>query len=68
MVHKSRIAVSSESHQQLLSLVGLQGAGMTTTAGKLAVCLRKQGKRPMLMAAERISPSCRPLKLLVVCR
>ena len=38
-------------------LVGLQGAGKTTTAGKLAVYLRKQGKRPMLVAADVYRPA-----------
>src|SRR6056297_340979 len=30
-------------------LVGLQGSGKTTTAGKLAVFLRKSGKKPYLV-------------------
>ena len=38
-------------------LVGLQGAGKTTTAGKLAVYLRKQGKHPMLVAADVYRPA-----------
>ena len=33
-------------------LVGLQGAGKTTTCGKLANLLRKQGKRPLLVAGD----------------
>src|SRR5687768_91652 len=32
-----------------IMMVGLQGAGKTTTAGKLARYLEKQGKRPMLV-------------------
>jgi signal recognition particle subunit SRP54 len=33
-------------------LVGLQGSGKTTTAGKLAVHLRKNGKKPYLVPAD----------------
>ncbi len=34
-------------------LVGLKGSGKTTTAAKLALHLRKQGLKPMLVAADR---------------
>ena len=33
-------------------LVGLQGSGKTTTSGKLANLLRKQGKKPLLVACD----------------
>jgi signal recognition particle subunit SRP54 len=36
----------------VLMLVGLQGAGKTTTCGKLAAVLRKQGKKPLLVAGD----------------
>ncbi|HEX2679355.1 MAG TPA: signal recognition particle protein [Polyangiales bacterium] len=35
-----------------IMMVGLQGAGKTTTAGKLARHLEKEGKRPLLVAAD----------------
>jgi signal recognition particle subunit SRP54 len=38
-------------------LVGLQGSGKTTTAAKLAVSLRKQGQRPLLVAADPYRPA-----------
>ncbi|RYY00366.1 signal recognition particle protein, partial [bacterium] len=38
-------------------MVGLQGAGKTTTSAKLALNLRKQGKRPMLVAADIYRPA-----------
>ena len=36
----------------LIMLVGLQGSGKTTAAGKLARILRSQGERVMLVAAD----------------
>jgi len=38
-------------------LVGLQGSGKTTTAGKLAVFLKKQGKKPYLVPADVYRPA-----------
>jgi signal recognition particle subunit SRP54 len=38
-------------------LVGLQGSGKTTTAGKLANLLRKQGKKPLLVACDIYRPA-----------
>ncbi len=38
-------------------LVGLQGSGKTTTAGKLAVLLRKQGRKPYLVPADVYRPA-----------
>ncbi len=38
-------------------LAGLQGAGKTTTVGKLAGQLRKQGKRPLLAACDVYRPA-----------
>jgi signal recognition particle subunit SRP54 len=40
-----------------LMLVGLQGSGKTTTAAKLAVRLRKEGRRPLLVAADVYRPA-----------
>ena len=41
----------------VLMLVGLQGAGKTTTAAKLALHLRKQGHRPLMVAADTRRPA-----------
>lgn len=41
----------------LIMMVGLQGSGKTTTAGKLARRLKKQGKKPMLVAADIYRPA-----------
>jgi signal recognition particle subunit SRP54 len=38
-------------------MVGLQGSGKTTTAGKLALHLKKQGKKPLLVAADLQRPA-----------
>lgn len=38
-------------------LVGLQGSGKTTTSGKLANLLRKQGKNPLLTACDIYRPA-----------
>jgi signal recognition particle subunit SRP54 len=38
-------------------LVGLQGSGKTTTAGKLAVFLRNQGKKPYLVPVDVYRPA-----------
>ncbi|MBS4960006.1 MAG: signal recognition particle protein [Clostridiales bacterium] len=38
-------------------MVGLQGAGKTTTSGKLAGLLRKQGKSPLLVACDIYRPA-----------
>jgi signal recognition particle subunit SRP54 len=46
-------------------LVGLQGSGKTTTAAKLALHLKHQGQRPLLVAADTRRPAAiEQLKLL----
>jgi signal recognition particle subunit SRP54 len=47
----------AERPPTVLLLVGLQGSGKTTTAAKLANVLRKQGRRPMLVAADVHRPA-----------
>jgi len=41
----------------VIMLVGLQGAGKTTMAGKLALYLRKEGRRPLMVAADVYRPA-----------
>lgn len=41
----------------ILMLCGLQGQGKTTTAGKLALTLREQGRKPLLVAADLQRPA-----------
>jgi signal recognition particle subunit SRP54 len=40
-----------------IMMVGLQGSGKTTTAGKIASKLLKEGKRPLLVAADVYRPA-----------
>ncbi len=41
----------------VIMMVGLQGSGKTTTSGKLANLLRKQGKNPLLVACDVYRPA-----------
>ena len=41
----------------VIMMAGLQGAGKTSTAGKLALNLKKQGKQPMLVACDVYRPA-----------
>ena len=54
--NQSRILIASRPPTVII-LFGLQGAGKTTTAGKLALHLRKQGKKPLLVAADVQRPA-----------
>jgi signal recognition particle subunit SRP54 len=41
----------------IIMMVGLQGAGKTTTAGKLGANLKKKGRRPLLVACDVYRPA-----------
>lgn len=47
----------SPSGFTVLLMVGLQGTGKTTTCGKLAAHLKKEGKKPMLCACDIYRPA-----------
>lgn len=47
----------SSSPPTVILMSGLQGAGKTTTAGKLALNLKKQNKRPLLVACDVYRPA-----------
>ncbi|GLC32731.1 signal recognition particle protein [Clostridium omnivorum] len=47
----------SSSGTTVIMLVGLQGAGKTTMAGKLALQLRKRNKKPLLVACDIYRPA-----------
>jgi signal recognition particle subunit SRP54 len=47
----------SDAPPSVIMLVGLQGSGKTTQAGKLALRLKEQGRRTMLIAADVYRPA-----------
>ena len=66
IVNEELTALMGGRHQELslegsppaaVMLVGLQGSGKTTTAGKLAVFLRKSGRKPYLVPADVYRPA-----------
>jgi len=46
-----------QGNPAVISLVGLQGSGKTTTAAKLARHIVRQGRRPLLVAADPYRPA-----------
>jgi signal recognition particle subunit SRP54 len=65
IVHDELVALLSagdrtfhlQGNPAVISLVGLQGSGKTTTAAKLARHIIKQGRRPLLVAADPYRPA-----------
>ncbi len=66
IVNEEFIRMMGSEHQGLnldekapgsIMLIGLQGSGKTTTAGKLARYLRKQGKKPFLVPVDVYRPA-----------
>ena len=66
IVNEELAALMGSTHQKLqvasnpptvIMMVGLQGAGKTTHAGKLAGMLKKQGKNPLLVACDVYRPA-----------
>lgn len=53
---QSKLTVSSKP-PTVIMLVGLQGAGKTTTVGKLAANLKKHHKKPLLVAGDIYRPA-----------
>ena len=60
---QSKISLSS-SGMTIIMLVGLQGAGKTTTAGKLALMFKKKGHRPMMAACVYRPAAIKQLEVL----
>ena len=52
----AKLAVASKP-PTIIVLCGLQGAGKTTFAAKLALCLKKRGKKPLLAACDIYRPA-----------
>lgn len=66
IVHEELIALMGSAHQKLevsskpptvIMMCGLQGAGKTTMCGKLGNYLKKQGKKPLLVACDVQRPA-----------
>ncbi|MBR1553430.1 MAG: signal recognition particle protein [Schwartzia sp.] len=53
---QSKLNISSQP-PTIVMMVGLQGSGKTTSAGKLARLLKKQGKHPLLVADDIYRPA-----------
>jgi len=53
---QSKLTISSQP-PTIIMMVGLQGAGKTTHAAKLAGMYKKQGKRPLLVAGDVYRPA-----------
>ena len=54
---KTDLALKGPDTQSVILLLGLQGAGKTTAAHKLAFRLQKEGRRPLLVACDLIRPA-----------
>ncbi|MGA2613889.1 MAG: signal recognition particle protein [Spirochaetia bacterium] len=55
--HNQALALKGPDTQSVILLAGLQGSGKTTTAAKLAVMLKGQGRKPLLVAADLQRPA-----------
>ena len=51
------VGLTSASSPQVIIMVGLQGSGKTTTAAKMAMLLKRRGRRPLLVAADLQRPA-----------
>ncbi|MBS4899945.1 MAG: signal recognition particle protein [Clostridiales bacterium] len=54
---KAEISFRTDGRPTKIMMVGLQGAGKTTTAAKLAGKFKEQGKRPLLVACDIYRPA-----------
>ncbi|HOB20451.1 MAG TPA: signal recognition particle protein [Candidatus Atribacteria bacterium] len=55
---QSKLVIASKP-PTIIMLAGLQGAGKTTHAGKLALYLKKQGRKPLLVACDIYRPAAK---------
>src|ERR1043166_1576618 len=56
--HESKLRFANDP-PSVMMIVGLQGSGKTTSAGKLARWLSKNGHRPMLVSVDVYRPAAR---------
>jgi len=57
LMGKKRASLSLHRRPAVIMLVGLQGSGKTTTAAKLALKLKKEGRKPVLVASDVHRPA-----------
>jgi signal recognition particle subunit SRP54 len=57
LMGEERVGLSLDRRPSVLLLVGLQGSGKTTTAAKLALRLKKEGRKPLLVAGDVHRPA-----------
>ncbi len=57
MLGERPVPLRLSSQPARIMMVGLQGSGKTTTSAKLATLLRKEGKKPLLVAADVYRPA-----------
>lgn len=54
---RTKLNLKGPDTQTVILCIGLQGSGKTTTAAKLALSLKKEGRRPLLVAADLVRPA-----------
>ncbi|GAB6393183.1 MAG: signal recognition particle protein [Treponematales bacterium] len=52
-----RLALKGPDAVSVILMLGLQGSGKTTTSAKLALRLKKEGRRPLLAACDLVRPA-----------
>ena len=57
LMGEKEVKLDFSSNPTVILMCGLQGAGKTTTTGKLALNLKKQNKRPLLVACDVYRPA-----------
>ena len=57
LMGEERVGLMLANKPAVIMLVGLQGCGKTTTAAKLALTLKKEGKKSVLVAADVYRPA-----------
>ena len=57
MLGEKSVPLRLSSQPAIIMMVGLQGSGKTTTTAKLGALLRKEGKKPLLVAADVYRPA-----------
>ena len=64
--HESKLRFANEPPSVML-VVGLQGSGKTTTTGKLARWLSKNGHRPLMVSVDVYRPAAREQLRVIAC-